>query len=515
MCVVTKLVMAESNFINICVPVDVPYILQNKPKRLTGETSALLTDMVEIISRKFNKSIIYSSFSGSGKRINSTELYGDCLGQLQTGKAEAMLYISDYPLDVVNITQGYTVFSEKMGFLATFEYPKSYSPADFIKSFSSFDKTIWFLIFFTLSVFFWFIVIQNQFYSLKKNFRTNRKSKKKRKIKIKLTVFSVLLSILSHIIGSNGLINQKTISHRIIFYMLSVFSFFIMAHFNSLLNMDTVVITQPFILRSYDQMIQHNIRPIFIESFSDYERLSFDDETTKGRQFWDWAYGSFGKNVFVKTSAESLCQGINDVVRYKAALITLETNLRGARFNFCNFLNRDTSNAIAMLNYRMKQKKINCTIDVGSPESFQTYINFDPGSKDISKGFIWGKKVIENKKYFKISHSLMRDITEYGHFIYIRHQIQKVNLAEGDAFKDVSGRIIQEKILHKYRCGDDQVYRPETSIPSVTLRQLLVIFSFLVSLSLFSALFILYLEKVTYKKFFSNSKLVTIRWFPY
>lgn len=479
--------------INVCVPIKVDHLMYiSKRNKIAGASESVMNNIMDILSQKFNKSITYDAYHGFGHNVNeSTGQFDGCLGRLQSGSSDTMLYAVDYPVDVTNITQGYIVFTEKLGFLGTFPYPRKYNASDFIKCFSSFDKVIWLIILLSLMVIWFILRWQNRIHSLRKNKwgkirRKGRKASGHKTYINQICQNSLAFSVICHFLGI-GSIEQHTIAHRLIFFTLSTFSFVIFAYFESFMNMDIVVITEPLIFKSYSDLIHHKVRPILIADFSDYQHLAHADEKTPGKEFWNWATKEFGPDaIFVQPNSSVLCRGIRDVINYKAVFFTLKSMLMSARSNFCSFVNRDLKSTINAFNIRMAGKNYTCRLSLVDPELHQTYLSFDESASDVTKGFVWGKRLIENEKYAKLIHTLTRNLIEYGFLIKLRGSIQHFRLIESMfIFQHMAGPIVQSKAHLRHQCIDNRVVLPDATISSVNFKQLFTSFMVLmVSLTL-------------------------------
>ena len=114
----------EALQLEICYPTAFPILLESNDNRLSGVFSSYAVSYLEFSRHIFNSSIVVQDENpGVGHQVSEDGKYDGCLGKLQRGEADFMANAIDYPLDIVNVSQGHTAFDEQIAFTGAFARP--------------------------------------------------------------------------------------------------------------------------------------------------------------------------------------------------------------------------------------------------------------------------------------------------------------------------------------------------------------------------------------------------------
>ena len=189
----------------------------------------------------------------------------------------------DCPLNIVNVSQGFILFDQRVIFAGVFARPDSVKEADIARSIYAFEWPVYLLIFcYLISFAVVFKVLYHMRMRMYKSFILAKGS------------VSINKSVLQHLLRRNELklkkslgfldtfrhfsrthFNNKEPSFSIVFLsmFLTLFSFFTFSHFNSLLNTVPVIPNKAKLYENYDKLMESNARPVFLEGTSYYKDL--------------------------------------------------------------------------------------------------------------------------------------------------------------------------------------------------------------------------------------------------
>ena len=213
-----------------------------------------------------------------GERIGDTDMYDGCLGMLQRGEADMIASGVDYPMDIVNVTQGLIILDEKVAFMGGFQRPLANKIADFSRSVYAFDWKVYLLIFIYVLTFAFVFkirscvvirVLTSMTPITKKDTRLVRRRKKLLYQRIKRRFMPPnLIDIIRHYNKSNFLSANSSFS-KVMIMTISLFSLSTFAYFESRLNTQLVVPNNVILYETYDQLMKSGVRPLFVKGTTD------------------------------------------------------------------------------------------------------------------------------------------------------------------------------------------------------------------------------------------------------
>ena len=122
--------MGEKNIV-ACAPIVLPFFLDLTNNKVTGFFAPYVNTYLEVIEKVLNATaLIHVSKTGLGERIGDSDSYDGCLGELQRGEADIIGQAMNYPLNIVNVSQGFIAFDEQVAFSGVFPRPDSVKAAD-------------------------------------------------------------------------------------------------------------------------------------------------------------------------------------------------------------------------------------------------------------------------------------------------------------------------------------------------------------------------------------------------
>ena len=329
--------MRENSTLYICSTTHVPKLFEtpHMTDKAHGLFGSLVKDLIDV-SYYYNVSFKWVAYPGIGERIGHSNAYSGCIGQVQSGQSDTAIYMIDYPSEIVNVTQGHVFFEETIGWIGAFPFVE-YTPFNFAETFAAFDSTTWLIILALLILFRIFVGIKlkmlRKFYPpeerrIRRNNYTHR--------------------IVTHFTG-NGEIESNTVTMKLTWMLLSLFSFFTICIFGGLMQTGLVLTKQPLIFESYDEMMARGIKPTFYEGVYGHTEFSKAEPGTSEHKLWSWTTKRYNESVYLRKLADfgpgALRDGA-DVTNFRriffsaTSLLTMwqiavcDTMARGGKYGF-------------------------------------------------------------------------------------------------------------------------------------------------------------------------------------
>ena len=482
--------MAEEDLeMKICYPTEIPMLLESTNNRLSGVFSSYVGPYFEMLKQTFNSSIIVLEENpGIGQEVNEDGVYDGCLGKLQRGEADLMANTIDYPLNIVNVSQGFIAFDEQISFAGAFARPESVKKADFMRSIYAFHWSVYMLVSIYLLA---FSVILRVRSSLKRNsimtmaqYKAKRRSMElaREQVKQRLKSDPGLVDVLRNFVRTNFLV-PKSFTFSVLIIFLNLFSFFFFTYFNSLLNTDLVIPGKAKLFEDYEQIMKHGVKPIFFTDSSYYGDLKYAKNGSKGHEFWNWAVNKFGgeEKLNIKANIDEVIKNLPSILAGNMLLFTGDIIALSIRSTMCELFDRKFSR-LKFLLQTLNPKPF----DWDKYQDSQMYTRKDPSAPNKIKSIIIGKRFLENAKLFALAKKLFLRYFEHGHFhANINMLINAKVSTQIPGFKSLLGPAVPERSQIRQRCKECNV--PVPKIPDINY---LTLSNFTFSFSLCAGLII-------------------------
>lgn len=419
----------DEHIIRICNPSLFSQFLETDKNKVTGVFAQQLQQYIQLVEHYYNgTAIIDDSYPGIGSRIGKTDMYDGCLGKLQRGEADVIATALNYPLDIVNVTQGHIVTDEKLAFSGAFARPGVYQAADIAISalWYSFDWPVYALILSYLVMFAICLRIRRELmiqisvsivkvsgkdkrYRLE--FNDNEKpiplNERMRKIYFKKIC---LFDVIRQYLGTNYMETSSPF-HKIMSFSLTLFSLLTFMYFFSLMNTELVVPERAKLYKSYEEIMKANVTPIFIRGTNYHEDLKFAPEGSKGKNFWNWAVKKFGeKNIFIEAKILNFAEHCLEGLAGELVIFSGEHFVTAIKTTNCEILGRPFKRLMQILS-AVRSIGINWN----KFEYSQAYIRSDESAVSKIKTVVMGQRVANSKLYAQRATMLFLRMFEHGH----------------------------------------------------------------------------------------------------
>lgn len=468
----------KTEILRVCNPNQFGELLSSDAgaNRFSGLFSILVNRYVDMVVSKFNMTPKFDGkYPGIGHRIGNNDSYDGCIGQLQRGEADLMVTGMDYPVDVTNVTQGLLMVEEKTAFVGVFPRPEANRTADFLRSVYAFDFSVYLMIFSFLIMCTVLLEMRNRMivYFLRPIIKVYKKGSTTRSSGHLLQLRIIFrrkkldkigfLNVLRHYCCSY-FIEADSSFVAVTTLVLSIFSFIIFAHFNSLLNTDLVVPSKVIMYTSYDDIMEANKMPFFINYTSYYTDLKYAKEGSKGKLFWNWAVDKFGeKNILLGLNSDSYSKFI-DIAKGEVILFSGEKWIEGAKILFCELLGRSIDRMISLAKAgTFLDKMFSSDFDFYTLSEAQIYIRSDESAIKKIKGLVFGKRILESEVLYSKLKTIFRGILEHGFFVEIisTSNVQKMSDIIID-YTQITGKPLPERREIKQICLEYNSPFPKT-----------------------------------------------------
>lgn len=364
-----------SSKVRICHTESFPYFLSlSENGKFTGKSKNLVDVVLNIFQTGTpNVTFDFKPNQGLGSRVSlDSEQFTGCLGRLQRNQSDLLFGFANYPLDVYNVSQGLIVTDSQINFLPLYYY-KDQITQQIDESFKSLSLFTWIL---TLSTLICMWLLLNLRCKLIHNIRqemrihVGRSHFLRQMYKVKCPSIRDsqynFYRVASHF-SKVGRISDSSIFHRILFIHLSVMSLVILLLFATLIKTELIVIPDPDLYKSYEDMMKANVSPLFYHGFNDEMYFTQAHPSTPEYKFWSYAKGKHPdiNQMMIYTGTSNISSYLDDVLERMRVVFIDRMMAPLFQKIFCRFQIKDPKDFIDFLkNFKLRalQNKTDATI---------------------------------------------------------------------------------------------------------------------------------------------------------
>ena len=187
----------------------------------------------------------------------------------------------------------------------------------------------------------------------------------------------------------NGAICAEKLFHRIIFCCLSIFSLLVIHYFNSSIKTSLVVIDEPKIWYSYEDIINAKARPFFMGGTNSEFYFKFARPNSSKARLWQYARKNFEwEQLVINPVTESFSEVGFDLLMRKAAFITESLYMKTIQKTGCKVKSVNIEYAIKSQVEHLKLDKYDINDLIHRSKKFLFYASSDPSEGIIQKGVV-------------------------------------------------------------------------------------------------------------------------------
>lgn len=317
--------------LRLCQPIDFPFLLSYVGgTRFAGFFSSYLTDFLTHFTRNSNLTLEVQENRGLGSRINSsTDMYDGCLGMIQRNDSDILMMFADYPLEVVDVTQGDLFTDSVIQFISFSQLTKEQSVGQMLSCFQSLSLNLWLLIGVTITVVYSLMKLRT--ICLTRFFR--RRCSRRRN-------HYYLYHILAHITRL-GKIKDGGCFNKLLFLSLSIPSLVLIHYICMMIKADLVIEKEPDIYKSYDDLITNQVTLSFYRGNEHEKYFKFAPDGSKEKILWQQTLSKFNEDETLFRAGDEvqkLFDRARRIITRKEVIITDNTLSPMYRVFMCQLL---------------------------------------------------------------------------------------------------------------------------------------------------------------------------------
>ena len=357
------------------------FYLKNREKATFGGVFAhLVYDILEYFHRISNCTVNVGH--GLGEPIGDSGNFTGCIGQLQSNKSDLVGYISNYPMDVENIEQGYIMFDTDISIGQVYFWKESQRGGQIFGLLAPLTGILLPTAFFLLSVIFTLHI---------GNMCTRRNIRLVRRILHRLRRMPrrnryYLYYVLAHCCGFGSILDRKLYC-RLLFLCLSFFCLVVISYDKSLIKTSLVVVPNPDVWFSYEDLVRDGIRPIFVKAINTEYYFENSKNKSLRNNFWTYVNNSFKiGDIIVQPSQESFVKVSLSLMKRRSAILLETEFIKNSQLTFCNLKARNVKTLFSMIEHNYDLEDIQRMFNGALFHS-----SVDPSESKVVKGYIMNK----------------------------------------------------------------------------------------------------------------------------
>lgn len=268
-----------SNALRICHPVDFQLLLyHNQGNTFRGLFAGLLMTSLSDLIHNSNLTFEIQPHKG----------YTGCIEMIQQNQSDIVMTLADYPVDADDVTQGHVITDSVMQFISVYYKTDEKVVAQILSCFESFSPALWSLIIATVVTI--YLLKRFRVFLLKSAStarRTSRFALKKLTKRHQRNRYH-LYGILTHMTRIDR-VNEKGFFNKTLFVLLSFKSLILVQYFFTLIKTDLVVVKQPEIYQSYDDLLENDVLVSFYKGLGQEKYFKFAPHESRERALWNFS----------------------------------------------------------------------------------------------------------------------------------------------------------------------------------------------------------------------------------
>lgn len=286
--------------VRACYPHDFPgFSGVTEPRKFHGMFGALFGTIVGEIERVINGTIeIRARNDGIGKLVNSSSgMYDGCIGRLQRNQSDLMLQLSDYPLPVSHLDQGFVMMDTVIQFIAAYTAPtEEETDAVQIESlFDSFDRYVWLLCLLSVIACYSCLLLGRCVSSIATQLGEETSEESSEALNYRRPLYQVI----THMTAYGEIAATHSASAKILYLTASLFPLLVIFYLCSFIKTELVAVRAPDTLRSYRDLLDKNVSLAFNVGADSKFHFENAPEGSEERQLWDASVKRYPKMDFI------------------------------------------------------------------------------------------------------------------------------------------------------------------------------------------------------------------------
>lgn len=425
----------------ICHPYDINMFVTLNPitNRFDGYDGKFFTSVINYFvgyNEGYNVTIRIDSTHKKDQLLDLND-FTECLKRLANNQSDMYLYIVDYPYNFDGIQQGDIVIEFRPVIFSAYTALGIHYDAQVLGYFGSFEWDTWLLVLAWLLLVYGLLRLRTHFIQ---KFMSQIKNKP-----MKSKNHHFLYKLLTHATRI-GNMNDSTIFDRLLFTFSSLFAFLVVQFFLTWISTDLVVVKEPELFRTYDDVIERNASALFLQGFGMDQAFRNSPIGSKEKTIWDESFNRMGNRVIF--SVDKLNE-TTEIIDEKGVMIVNDMTAPVVLSNWCK----------GRLLYVAPDSR---QIDV--QKKFYL-LSMDPSAKPLNKGFVFSPHL--NGRFARVVRKRITNFLEIGLFKYFLKHIQAIDMGKQLSLQQERGPerfinnqkdCISNKIVKWEDAGPEQFY---------------------------------------------------------
>ena len=470
--------------LRICHPADFKgfFFYEKKTGQFAGTFSSVFNEPVNLIRQGMsslvnNFSLVIESSASLNISQASSENFQGCIPAIQNNRSDLLFALVEYPSRHLNVTQGLTVFDTVLTLGSMYQKDVTGEVAQSLDSFKSFSFAVWFMCLVTFCSLSLLLKVKNYLVNQRRN-QYN------------------LLCTGTHMMRLNAMSDVGLI-RKIIFLCASLYSLVVVHYFCTLIKTELVTTRDPVVFRSYQDIIDRRVQPVFAEGMSFDVFFSSEDAPQFRRSLWKYATTHF--------RLEDLYVEMNPVQFFISALaILMETNVvivdslvmpvipasgcplvaRDPR-KFVDFCNKISSVSLGPFSAdkltveRFERSNPNFHLD--HMPGFNFFTAVDPNERSYILSILTNEQMAS--QIHRSFHATFRKVIEAGLHLHILGRLKSFNaIAQFEEINDLFGRTNKSRLHLAQECESCTIIKPDSDFHPLKLQNFQTLFTLMAAL---------------------------------
>lgn len=447
----------------------------------TGPVGLITNDAINSYKEFFRQRVANSTLEihynrGIGELDTNTHKFTGCLGEIQSNVSDFILMLWEYPFDGINISSGLIAYETNLVIGGMYDQETIGDAIQMLDLFAFFSPLVWFNC--LLAVMSIFLILKIHEVISPPN---------------RIPCRNILFKVLAHC-SNFGSMPAGGITRCLLFMLASLFSLIVIGYLCSSISTQLVMIKQPLVFHTYDDIMNRGALPFFIRGMAYDQFFKKPSASALRKKFWRYATTTFDlEDLYVDIDPIALLLCAMKLVLRQAVFIMeapLMPVLPGSGCPVAQFdadRIRDTAALIqdhkrlkplmTGLNFGAEQQKFILDFTRKNPMNFSAVPDFnfhiatDPGEEKFSQSILMAENSdpIIRQGLTKAS----RYLIETGYPIKTMRRVVRYNLLAGNAM--IPTLLGTPNKARKYKvenCFSESVLLPEAHVETVSFENL-------------------------------------------
>ena len=189
--------------------------------------------------------------------------------------------------------------------------------------------------------------------------------------------------VLAHCCGFGRLTDRKLYC-RLLFLSLSFFCLVVISYNRSLIKTSLVVVPDPDVWLSYEDLVRQGIRPIFVQGMTTEHHFEYSRRKSLRNNFWKYVNGNFKtSDVIVQPGQETILKHTLALMTRKSAILFEVEFIKNLQLTICNLKARDVKTLFAVVEHKHDLEDIQRMFDGALFHS-----SIDPAESRVAQGVV-------------------------------------------------------------------------------------------------------------------------------